>query len=524
VQRGPVASRFVRAGDTLLASPGRVFGTFFVLYFAIMTVWSLATPLYYSPDEGAHIARAVALVRGELIGQTIGSSSNATTRITIPQVYAVGTSSTGCFSLKVDVSAGCQHLTGSAVDVRSTTYVGRYPPLYYAIVGLPSLLVVSRDGPYFMRLVSDLLSAAYLALAVMAVATWSKNRLLLGGLLIAVTPMTLFLSSVVNPNGFEITSATCLWCSGLIIVRERWEHPPPGLIAVAASATGGLVLARGLSLLWVALIALILGLTAGWRAIKQIVDSNAFRWSLVFLTPAMIFAIAWMPIAHSLDELSVGPSVNGATGITLAEHIFEGSGGWLHQMIGVFGTLDTPAPLLTYLLWFAALGAVVLVALACARSRLRLALLLLIGLVVVMPVVISFPSAHSYGIIWQGRYGMPLAVGVPLLAAALIPRDALTGRMRWRFLVLIGLLTGVGQVAALVQNLRRYTVGLAGSFNILHGSWQPPLGTSAVLVTGAVGTVLLVALVWRLFLVVARPCSRPSVALVQGDARAPGTS
>ncbi len=53
----------------------------------------------------------------------------------------------------------------------------------------------------------------------MSVVVWSKGRLLLVGVLVAATPTTIFLASVINPNGLEITAALCLWCSGLILVR-----------------------------------------------------------------------------------------------------------------------------------------------------------------------------------------------------------------------------------------------------------------------------------------------------------------
>ena len=43
-----------------------------------------------------------------------------------------------------------------------STYVGRYPPLYYAIVGLPSLAWHTDVAGYLMRLVSGLLSVLFL--------------------------------------------------------------------------------------------------------------------------------------------------------------------------------------------------------------------------------------------------------------------------------------------------------------------------------------------------------------------------
>src|ERR1700677_3250642 len=186
-------------GRGLVVRPWRVFVVVFVLAFVNMAVWSLATPFFASPDEPAQVARAVALVHGQLIGKTVRNDGNPTTDITIPTVYAAGSAYAGCFAFKDTVPASCApRLTQSKAAVRPTTYVGRSPPLYYAIVGLPSLFTASSDGLYAMRLVSALLNAVFLALAALSVAAWSRSRFLLVGLLVAATPMTYFLGGVVN--------------------------------------------------------------------------------------------------------------------------------------------------------------------------------------------------------------------------------------------------------------------------------------------------------------------------------------
>jgi hypothetical protein len=95
----------------------------------------LATPFFASPDEPAQVARAVALVHGQLIGKTVKNDGNAVTDVTIPKVYAAGRSYGSCFTFKDLVPASCAHrLPRSKAEVRTVTYVGRYPPLYYAVV------------------------------------------------------------------------------------------------------------------------------------------------------------------------------------------------------------------------------------------------------------------------------------------------------------------------------------------------------------------------------------------------------
>ena len=40
----------------------------------------------------------------------------------------------------------------------------------------------------------------------------------------------------------------------------------------------------------------------------------------------------------------------------------------------------------------------------------------LAGLVILLPIYAEYGQAHFIGQFWQGRYGLPIAVGVPLLA------------------------------------------------------------------------------------------------------------
>jgi Predicted membrane protein (DUF2142) len=475
-----------RQGRGLIARPWRVFVVVLVLAFLNMAVWSLATPFFASPDEPAQVARAVALVHGQLIGKTVKNSGNAITHVTIPKVYAAGSAYGSCFTFKDTVPASCAHrLTQSKTEVRSTTYVGRYPPLYYAIVGLPSLFTASGDGLYAMRLTSGLLNAVFLALGAFSIAAWSRSRFLLVGLLVAATPMTYFLGGVVNPSGLEITSAICLWCAGLVLVLERSDKPPPGLVAVVTVSAIALLLSRALSPLWVVGILLLLALLAGWRGLRALARARCVRWAVVPLVPAAAFAIGWIVVAHALDLLPVGVKAKGS-GTPLAAAILGDTGTWVQQMIGIFGWLDTLSPLLTYLFWYAAIGLFVLLALACARRRHSGALVLLILVVVFAPVAISYGQAHRLGVIWQARYIMPMAVGVPLMAVALVEHSPALREVRTRVATMVCGLLAVASFAAFAEALRRYVVGVKGPINYLQGHWHPPFGATTLTVAAFV--------------------------------------
>jgi hypothetical protein len=164
-------------------------------------------------------------------------------------------------------------------------------------------------------------------------------------------------------------------------------------------------------------------------------------------------------------------------------------------MIGVFGWLDTPAPLLTYLVWYVAIGAVVLLAFSSARARGNVALLFLVALVVLVPMAISYREAHRLGLFWQGRYTLPMATGVPILATALIDGTAVLEAIRSRLTGLLCLAVGVADVAAFYTAQRRYASGLPGPLDVLHGKWAPPLGNAVMALWSLIATVLLVCFV-----------------------------
>lgn len=479
----------------LAATPRRVFVLTFALVFLNIAAWSFATPMFASPDEPSQLTRAVALDHGQLIGGTIKNTGNAFTSITVPALYAGGNAYPGCFRFNDQAPASCSGpLPILTLPQRTTTYAGRYPPLYYGLVGLPSLVTTSVAGVYEMRLMSALLSSVLIALAMVSIVRWSAKRLLLIGVLVALTPMVFFLSSTVNASGFEICAAICLWTSGLVLVLEHSKDPPHGLVAIVGVSTGALLLARAVSPLWAVLIFALLALMGGWRNVAALVRARRVQVTLGLLVLCGVVALLWIGGAHALD-LVPAPKLPGASSPQLVFIVGE-TGTWIEQMVGVFGWLDTSAPLATYLVWFMVIGFLLLLAASEGHRREIVALGLLVGLVLAVPIAISYDQAHRLGSIWQGRYTMPLAVGIPLIAAAIADsslQSRLVGRRAslWACLAL-----GFGSFLAFVQTLRRYTVGLKGSnLNLFAGSWQPPLGTVAVTVAGFVLTGIFVLFV-----------------------------
>jgi hypothetical protein len=101
-----------------------------------------------------------------------------------------------------------------------------------------------------------------------------------------------------------------------------------------------------------------------------------------------------------------------------------------------------------------------------------------LAVVVIVPIVIeSAAYGDAGGLSWQGRYTLPIAVGVPILAAfALATTERGRQLVSRRFLLVTGVVLAVAQAFAFAQNLRRYTVGYDGAVQFWkHPDWTPPV-------------------------------------------------
>jgi hypothetical protein len=170
---------------------------------------------------------------------------------------------------------------------------------------------------------------------------------------------------------------------------------------------------------------------------------------------------------------------------------------YLDQMIGVFSWLDARMPEFGYIIWPIVGGALVFWAyvLTGRSGRRRLVALALAG--VLAPLSITVALANKFGFITQGRYLLPLLVGLPILATFLIAEDRPTARQSASVRRLTSVLLLPIQIAGLVFTMQRWQLGQGpgAGFNLWHAPWQPPLGPTVPLVAGIVGVGLLGGLV-----------------------------
>ena len=98
---------------------------------------------------------------------------------------------------------------------------GTYPPLFDVVVGWTSRLFSPYRALYGMRLCSVLMCAALLASALASARSLGRTRVAVGGVVLAVTPMTLFLAGSINPNGLDIAAAIATFAVLLDLLTRR---------------------------------------------------------------------------------------------------------------------------------------------------------------------------------------------------------------------------------------------------------------------------------------------------------------
>ncbi len=476
-------SALTRLADWSARTPKRLWAIAFALFFTLAASWSAATPLGASPDEHAHFIRAAAVARGQMGGPEVMvphmvagiEGKFAETGVQLPQWYAELPKQHDCYAWKQTEPASCAPSIGhSGKTVPATTAAGRYHPAFYLLTGWPSLLVKGPHGLYLMRLMSAVLCSALLASAVVTAAEWRRRSVAVLGVFTAATPMALYMAGMVNPSGGEIAAGILVWTALLSILVS----PDPQLLnrRLARVGIGGLALIniRPLGLIWFAGAVVFALLLQQRGVLRQVLRRKALWVWTALLGAATAGALLW---AAQHPDNSVINTPKTLTAKEAARQTFGNTQTYVDQMIGYFGWLDTPAPAFTYLVWLGVIAALTALGLAYGRGREALALIGMLVAIVVVPVAAQSSQAEKLGMVWQGRYLLPFAVGLPLMAALIGASRSPERGFPWRRLTgfaVAGL--ALADAAAFFWTLRRFAVGTAGPWVPFSAHWAPPGG------------------------------------------------
>ena len=424
----------------------------FIALVPLAVTWSTVNPMLASPDEPFHILRAQSIAAGDF--------SNPFTSDGLPM------EAVECLKFQPEATADCQDLTWGRDGTEQIGPTEGYPPLYHAIAAIPALFVSGLSGAYLMRIWMAVVITVLLAWAGALVTRPGAGPWPLTGVTIAITPMAIFTVATVNPSGLAVASSVLVVVGAISLLESRWR----GREVVAATAIGavGLALSRRDGLLWLGLLMVVLApLWAPQVRRRWARRSTRSTWTVIGVASALaVVALVWArpTIARFARNWQDG---EGTSWWEAARFIR----GYLGQVVGVFGWLDSPIG--DEVLWVAlvVVGFVVLLGLVSDDRRLALATLLGVVGLLASPIVfgmIRFPYL-------QGRYLLPIWIGGTVLAGAAAAAGDTGVRFDRRAARLVLAIWATIHLIAGIQNLRRYAVGRSGSWNFIFDSqWHPP--------------------------------------------------
>jgi hypothetical protein len=384
-----------------------------------------------------------------------------------------------CWARDSTISAAC-----STFPVGSSGRVGvlnsYYPPAYFVLTGWPTLVTSDYLIVRVMRLLSGFLSIGFVGAGLVAVKrAWGTQAVAVT--IMALTPAALSLMGVVNPQALEIGAAFCLWATTAAMLEV---DPPTRLQRWAFLASGTvLCLTRPLGPFLTAVILVAVALTVGVRvAVAALRRREVLFVIIVGLVTTVVLA------THGVTSLDAPELARRVTLSATAKQALGNAINDIRDSISLTGWLDTELPGIATVFWISAIS-VLLVWLFVARAyRELIALAFLAVAFLGIETYVLYTQANSNGLNWQGRYGLPIYIGLPFVVMARRPS------IQPRTLRFVVIAFAAIQWISLYWALRRWTVGTNGPLlYIFREDWIPPLPTILVLAIAAFGAWLVVA-------------------------------
>lgn len=488
--------------------------------------WILLTPPGAGADEPAHLVRSGAVIRGELAGgpaDELGRES-----FELPDSYAVPEPACYAFEANRGISVNCAapiEYQGDTVTLVSRA--DEYPIWGHVAYGVATVLPGIADV-WWARLIGAAVGIALVGAAWRAAVTPLRRA----GILLAMTPMVWSSFAIVNPSGFAIAGGIALWV-GLWALTDIDDGVNPDWLVALGWLT--LLLPRRDGILWASLIVAAVILASGrsskvfvhrMRRGPQVVFVAAYLGPLLYalmepsrLTIAVLASPLVIPVADRLlhtwnaakdapqrVEIATSAVFIAVIGCVAAARFRPG--GWdtglartvwmnadrhLIEAIGVLGWLDTALPDVAYLAVIVGVTLLAGAAVVLFPDRAVAAGAILVG-AVASAWAVEMLSGSTTGEYWQGRYSLPVLVGIPITLAYLPLMPSLTRAISDRLARTSAVLALAVTNAAAWAATRRWAVGVEGPY--LPWRWRTVHEViPAFLILGAMAAIS-VGLLW----------------------------
>ncbi len=430
----------------------------------LQVAWIITVPPFRGSDEVDHSYRAAAVAGGEWVAGPYADDGRGWL-VTVPE-NLVEAASAQCAELPY---TGPDNCTAVAPAAHGTVLVASsaagYHPAYYWLVGTAGAPFAGAASLYAMRVASALLCLLFLGLGVWA-SFRQDTRWPAAGLVLAASPVLVYSTTVVAPNGLEMAAAICLWSSLLSLPYADGVRDQRVLLWSATAAAVVMSTLRLLGPLFV-LMSLATVLLVHGRDILEVL----WRRRTSFLAGTVLVGLSvtgfawWTFGGHQLAPATDGPDGSG-------DFVPRNLVLWALQSIAAFPYRDQSGPGVVYVVVAALVLAILGLAVRRGRPRERWALVVALVGVLTLPVILTVITMDGRGVIWQGRYGLPYGVGFVLLAGHVVGRRKSSPRLSWPVVVPATVALAAGVAASLVKVRDRELAVNAASR--LDESWRVP--------------------------------------------------
>ncbi len=471
-----------------------------ILAYALLTgAWMMSSRPFTGPDETAHYLRALTITNGHLTGPR---APNTLISVQGP-ISRLGQTFEAHNSRAVRVPAGLSppgaRCENGALDVAGSclegTYTGNYQPLPYLLPAL-ALDVSSHvhAASWLARLGSALPAVLLLGLALGLLFDGTLWSLL--GPALAITPMVVFLASILNPGGVEV--AACAAFLAALLRLTRTEPPAGGPVVWVAAAISGVVaiLSWQLGFAFVAF-----DLLAAAGLVLARLPGAPLAVGLRRPMLGLLGALAAALVLYVIYAASAGgPPTTVAlnrvgdlhAAINQLRPVFD-------EAVGTFGSLTVALPAVARYVWWVLVVGLALAALVRGAPRERVVLIGTAALAVLFPVLFDALVYRHTGFGLQARYVLPVLMMGPLVAGEIIreraPRTVL-GRGPGLFLAAGVTVVALLQLVAWWVNAAAAAGRSRTSFFPHDAVWSPPLGWGPWLALAVIGCLLLAVGAW----------------------------
>jgi hypothetical protein len=456
-----------------------------------LLAWMFASPIGAGADDDYHLVSTWCAEGWSGLCQD-GSAEDTRT---VPDELA----EIACFAQQAEESAACQDAlfasAGVEVETDRGNWIGAYPPVYYAVMGLfagPDIQV----SALLMRFVTIVLFLG-ITIALYVLLPPGRRPTLLWAWLITTLPLGIFLLASNNPSSWAIIGVGSAWLAllGYFETTGRRRVALGALFAASALMAAGSRADAAVYVGFAIFVVLVLTFARNRAYLVQAILPVAM--GLV----ALVLLLGASQAASSAAGFSGdGSALPGAGGAGPGEEDLSGFALLAYNALnipflwsGVFGTfglgwLDTSMP---WIVPLAAIAVFVGVGFAgLARKDVRSAIVVaLTGVVLwVAPLYVLQAGGDSILEQVQPRYLLPLIVLLGGLLVLVPPDRVLTfGRIQ---AYTIASALAVVNFIALHMNIRRYVTGVDGAGpNLDAGAewwWALPVGPTTVWIVGAV--------------------------------------